>query len=162
VAEKQISVKLTDDIIQTLDKYAERIGKSRHDLIKTILEMGVDEIDNLKKVGIFQVGMKLRDLHNGIQGKLRIKTTASNDGEGKPIPVKLSEEFIEKLDRLAEPADITRHKLMQNFIKVELQELVFLDKSGILTLAISIRDLGKGIKKIYAIGRKAFNATDKE
>ena len=162
MSEKQISVKLSDDIIQTLDKYAEQFGKTRHDLIKLILEKGLDEINDFKAVGIFQVGMMIRDLQYGIQDKLGLKTKSTNDGEGKPIPVKLSEEFIGQLDQLAERADISRHKLMQNFIKVELQELVFLDKSGVLKMAISLRDLGRGLKNIYEIGKKAFNSTDKK
>jgi len=159
--EKQISIKLTDDIIQTLDSYAERFGKSRHDLIKLVLEKGLTEINDFKKVGIFQVGMMLRDLHYGIKDKLGIKTKSSGDGEGKPIPVKLSDEFISQLDQLAVRTDISRHKLMQNFIKVELQELIFLDKTGVLKVAITLHDIGKGIEKIYELGKKAFNDSNK-
>jgi predicted DNA-binding protein len=162
MAEKQVSVKLTDDIIQSLDKYAVIFGKTRHDLIKAILKMGVDEIKDLKLVGIFELGMKLRDLHHSIKDKLGITSTYTKDDKGKPIPVKLSDEFIFELDKLAERAGISRHQLMQNFIKVGLQDADFFEKTGVLKAVISIRDMSKGFKKICDLGMKAFSATDKK
>jgi len=162
VTEKQISVKLSDDTIQALDTFAVIIGKSRHDLIRNILEITVDDIKDLKQVGIFQLGMMIRDLQHGIEDKLGLKQKTKNDGEGKPIPVKLTEEFIEQLDQLAGRADISRHKLMQNFIKVGLEEMVFLEKTGALKVATILRDLVKGFKKIYDLGKKAYTATGKK
>lgn len=157
--EKQISVKLADDIIQTLDKHAASFGKTRHDLIKGILEMGVDEINDLQHVGVFQLGMLVRDLHYGIKDKLGMTPKAKNEGEGKPIPIKLSEDFIGRLDELAARADISRHHLMKNFIKVGLEELAVLEKVGLFKVATLLRDLRKGFKQVCSLGEKAFKAT---
>ena len=161
MAEKQISVKLSDEIIKSLDIYAQKYGKNRHDLIKGTLEIGIAEINDFKKVGIFQLGMMVIDLQRKVEDKMGIKPKVKNEADWKPIPVKLSDEFIEQLDQLSERADITRHKLMQNFIKVGLEELAFLDKSGVLKVATTLKDIGKGFKKIYDLGKKALNSSDK-
>jgi predicted DNA-binding protein len=159
--EKQIAVKLTDETIESLDKYAKLIGKTRHQLIKDILEVGVDEVKRLDVVGLFQLGIMARDLHEAIKGKLGIATKAMNEGEGKPIPVKLSESFICKIDDLAKRGGISRHQLMKNFIRVGVEELGTMEKLGIIKAASMIRDLGKGFKIICDLGKDAFKATNK-
>jgi predicted transcriptional regulator len=158
--EKQIAVKLSDETIESLDKYAKLIGKTRHQLIKDILEIGVAEIKDLEFVGLFQLGMMVRDLHKNLKGKLGIAIKTINEGEGKPIPVKLSESFISRLDELAAKGNISRHQLMKNLINVGVEHLSSLEKFGIIKVAHMIRDLNKGFKTICDLGKKAFNATD--
>ncbi len=48
---------------------------------------------------------------------------------------------IERLDRLAEKADLTRSQFLRNIILVGLDEVELLEKFGIMRSAITIRDI---------------------
>lgn len=158
--EKSISIKMNGEFIERLDRIAEKAKLSRNNYITNLLDLGVDELEKLKQIGVFQLGLYIRDVHDSITNKCNIKMKDPVSGE-RPIPIKLSEEFINRLDNLAEKAGLSRHQLMKNIILVGLEQTEALSKVGIIKLAVIIRDLPETFKAICDKGEKALEATVK-
>ncbi len=66
---KQISLFVTDDQLEKLNKYSKKIGISRQNLLENIIKGGLDDIGVLNKCGIIAVGVGLRDLAYKIRHK---------------------------------------------------------------------------------------------
>lgn len=156
--EKHIAIKMNDEFIARLDKIAKEAKLSRNQLIKNILDVGFDELVKLKQVGVFQLGIYIRDLHESISNKHKKKIIDPISGE-RPIPIKLDEEFINKLDELAEKAGLSRHQLLKNIIRVGLEEAEILSKVGIIKLGVIFRDLPESFRAICEKGEAALTAS---
>lgn len=68
------------------------------------------------------------------------KTTKKN------VTIWMEPEWIERIDRLAEKAEITRSQLIVNIVKMNVEELELVDKVGIFTFSKVLRDLREGIR----------------
>ena len=66
---KQISLFVTDEQLDKLNKYSKKIGISRQNLLENILKGGLEDIGVLNKCGIIAVGVGLRDLAYKIRHK---------------------------------------------------------------------------------------------
>lgn len=152
--EKHIAIKMNEEFIARLDKIAQEAKLSRNQFMKNLLDVGVDELKKLKQVGVFQLGIYIRDLHESISSKSRKKIIDPISGE-KPIPIKLDEEFINLLDELAEKAGLSRHQLMKNIIRVGLEQTEILAKVGVVRVAVIFRDLPESFRAIFKKGEKA-------
>lgn len=154
--EKNISIKLNDDFISRLDKIAGIGNLSRHQLAKNIIEVGIEELETLKRIGVFQLGILIRNL---TEKRIKPKDTASGE---KPIPIKLDDNFIDRLDKLASKAELSRHQLMKNLLQVGLEEVEAFAKIGAIRLAVIIRDLPKSLRKICDMGEVALRAAEQQ
>lgn len=67
-------------------------------------------------------------------------------GSKRQVSMYLDAELVEMLDAAAEKADITRHKLMENLLKVSLEELMTVDKLGLFKFSLILRDMHEGLK----------------
>lgn len=155
--EKHIAIKMNDEFIARLDKMAKEAKLSRNQLIKNILDVGLDELEKLKQIGVFQLGIYLRDLHEAISSKNK-KNFDPISGE-RPIPIKLDEDFINRLDMLAEKAGLSRHQLLKNIIRAGLEEVETLSKVGIIKLGVIFRDLPESFRAICEKGEAALTAS---
>lgn len=66
---------------------------------------------------------------------------------GKTVSLHLPIDVIEKVDRLAEMADISRSKLLANMVEVAADELLALDKIGVLRISLLLRDLSDRVRE---------------
>ena len=57
------------------------------------------------------------------------------------IVFRLTPSEIERLDRLAKKADLTRSQFLRNLITVGLEEVEMLEKFGIIRTSLTIRDI---------------------
>jgi len=65
--EKQISVipiKLTADLLQKIDIISSRWSTSRHDAMKQIITVGVDEVSCFDRLGLIKPILKLKDIED--------------------------------------------------------------------------------------------------
>ena len=65
----------------------------------------------------------------------------------KKISIDVPIETLEKLDKLAEMADIPRQKLISNILEVDADTLMDCKKVGILHLTILMRDMAVSMKE---------------
>ncbi len=153
--DKEISIKMNKEFIERLDKLAHMGKISRRQLLKNFLEVGVIEVEGLKDIGIFQAAIFIRDLQEKRSG---IKKMPAIVGGEIPIPIKIDEEFLYRLDKLAERADLSRHQLMKNILLVGVEETEALAKLGIVQMVIIIHDLPESFAKFFKVGEKALKA----
>ncbi|MFA5516862.1 MAG: CopG family transcriptional regulator, partial [Desulfuromonadales bacterium] len=130
-SEKTVSVKLNERWIERLDRLAKKGGLSRHQLMRNLIEVGMDAISIGKAVGLFQLGLMIRDMFD-VQMK-------PEPGEEKPLPLKLDEKFLAKIDDVARRGDLTRHQLMRNLIHVGVEEVEAAARIGLFQASVWVR-----------------------
>lgn len=154
--EIQFTVNLETDVLERLKSMAEHGGISRHKLMVNLLKTGIEEIEVLKHVGIFQVALLIRNMISTPES-----TNARKSGEVKPsempIPLRVDKNHIERLELLAEKGDISRQRLAQNIIKTGLEELESAKKIGLTHVAIKIRDMHDLFNNVLEVGKQAFS-----
>jgi metal-responsive CopG/Arc/MetJ family transcriptional regulator len=147
---------MNDTFIARLDYLAKKAKLSRHRLLKNLLEIGVDELKDLQKIGLFKVGVIARDVAEWCNFKVSDPVTGD-----KSIPVTLDETFLVILDDLATRADLSRAKLMRNLIRVGVEGLETMDKIGVIKLMTIIRELPDYFRHVCEDGENAVNALKK-
>ena len=59
---KQISLFVTEEELEKLNKYSKEIGISRQKLLENLLGIGFDELEAIKKYGLLSIGLGVRAL----------------------------------------------------------------------------------------------------
>lgn len=154
-AGRNIAIKMNDEFIARLDKLANRIDVTRTKLMKNFIQVGIEELEEMKSIGFFQLGLMVRDVGEAIQLGKMISDQVSGD---KPIPIKIDDDYIDRLDALAEKAGLSRHQLMKNLLDVGVIEFETMDKVGVMSLMLLARDLHGAFKRISSRGEKALKA----
>lgn len=62
-----VSVRFTPDIIERLDRLAQKAGLDRTSLMTNLIETGVVALENSEKVGLLQIGILIRDLEYALK-----------------------------------------------------------------------------------------------
>lgn len=155
---KQITLNIAPDVVERLDVIAEYVGISRHQFIVNILEIGIEEIWMSKYVGLFYIALAIRDTIAAVKGTKERKLT----GLEKPIPIRLDESFLVKLDSLAEQGDISRQHLALNIIGIGLEETEALKRYGVIRGVMFFRNLPDRFKAFIGKGEKAYKAESDE
>lgn len=151
--EKNVTIKMNDTFIARLDYLARKAKMSRHQLLKNLLDVGVDELNDYKKIGLFKLGVLTREVAEWCNLPMSDPVT----GE-KSVPVTLDEPFIAILDDLATQADLSRAQLMRNLVRVGVEGLEAMDKVGIIKLMTIIRELPDYFRLVCMDGENAVNA----
>lgn len=151
--EKIVTIKMNDTFIARLDYLARKAKLTRHQLLKNLLDVGVDELNDLKKIGLFRLGVITRD----VAELCNLKKSDPVTGD-KSIPVTLDEPFVAILDDLATQADLSRAQLMRNLVRVGVEGLEAMDKVGIIKLMTIIRELPDYFRLVCKDGENAVNA----
>jgi len=66
----------------------------------------------------------------------------------KVVTIRLSSEDLDRLQRLADKAGITRHKFITNLIKTGIETLEELESVGLVRLALMARNAEEYLKSI--------------
>lgn len=69
---------------------------------------------------------------------------------GKNLTLWVDEKTIERLDKVARKAGLSRSRLAENLLLIGLDEAETLRKIGVLQLAVLVRDLRKKVSKKIA------------
>lgn len=154
--EKIVTIKMKDEFIARVDYLARKAKMSRHQLLKNMLDVGVDELKDLKKIGLFKLGVLARDVAEWCN--LKISDPVTGD---KSVPVTLDETFVDILDDLASQADLSRAQLMRNLVRVGVEGLETMDKVGVLKLMTIIRELPDYFRAVCNDGENAVKAIKK-
>ncbi|CAH2031720.1 hypothetical protein [Trichlorobacter ammonificans] len=155
--EIQFTVNLETELLERLKAMAEHAGLSRHKLMVNLLTTGIEEIEALEYVGIFQVALIIR---NATESKDKADSRKSDENKASemPIPLRISKAIVDRLDRLADRGDIKRQRLARNILEVGLEELETAKKYGLTHLAKKIRDMHDLFTDVLSMGRQAFFA----
>ena len=151
---KHMTLNIAPDVLGRLDAIADYAGISRHQFIVNILEVGIEEIRMSKYVGLFHIALAIRNTIEAVKGTKERKLT----GHEKPIPVRMDESFLEKLDLLAEQGGISRQRLALNIIDVGLEEAEALKRYGVMRGILFFRDLPDRFRAFINKGEKAYKA----
>jgi len=154
VSEKDVSIRLNEDFIIRLDKIAAMVDLSRRKVMKNLLEVGVEEVEELQN-GIFLTSIVVRDLREKLSGG---QTTADMVGGDVPVPVRIKEEFLIKLEKLAEREGLSRQQLMQIMLLYSVEQTERMAKIGVVKLFVIIRDLPKYLRGVFKDGEEAKTA----
>jgi predicted transcriptional regulator len=155
--EKQFTVNLDTDILECLKSMAEHADISRHKLMVNLLTTGIEQIEVMKHVGIFQLGLLIRNMTDTPE-KAKARKTVETKNSEMPIPLRIDKKYLERLERLAEKGEINRQRLAQNIIKVGLENLEDAKKIGLTHVVIKIRDMQDLFTDILEVGKQAFYA----
>jgi len=69
----EFSLRIPKQLTKDLDRYAKKMGISRNSLARNLLEIGVDDLRMLDRVGLLVVGRGLRDLVEKIKrGEIKL------------------------------------------------------------------------------------------
>ncbi len=150
---KNVSIKMNEEFISRLDYLAHKAKLSRHQLLRNLLEVGIEELEDLKNIGMFQLGILARDVATWCN----LPKSDPVTGE-KAIPVTLDEKLLTRLDALAERADLSRAMLMRNLVRVGVEGLETMDKVGLVKLFTIVRDLPEYFRAVCEDGEQAANS----
>jgi predicted DNA-binding protein len=152
--EKTTTIKLDSDWLNRLDRLADRAGISRRQLMKNMVNVGLDQLKVLKKIGFFKVGLLVRQ----VSEKSGMAHTWKETGELKPTPVTLDYTAWDHLDKLSEYGDISRHKLVRNIIYLGIEQLEGYGRVGAFQINDACKWLKKSFVEIIGDGQKAIDA----
>lgn len=155
--EIQFTVNLSTDVLERLKSMAEHGDISRHKLTVNILRTGIEQIELLKHVGIFQLGVIVRNI-TASADEIEARKYAHEHSSEMPIPLRIDKSLIERLESIAEKADMSRQRLAQNIIKTGLEELETARKYKLTDIALKVRDLQDLFTNVLEIGKQAFYA----
>lgn len=156
LSEKTTSVKLHADWIKRLDDLAKRGGISRHQFMRNLVGVSLDQFTTLRAVGFFKVGLAVRDL----QEKLGKPSDWKASSDEKPIPITLSESELELIDRYAAEADLSRNQFIRNLIYVGIEEVEIFKRIGAFQINDACVWLSKAFSEIIDNGHKALKAIE--
>lgn len=155
IHKQNISVKIDKKYLDILDNIASRVDISRHKLIHDIIEMSIDQFIFDLNIGLLQIVFLIKKLSR----KFARPTDAAVDEE-KPdervIPVRLSQEYLDKLDRIAKHADRKRHYVMKRFIEIGAEQLeARYEGRALITHGKVMYDLKKKLDQLCKEGQEA-------
>jgi predicted DNA-binding protein len=64
----------------------------------------------------------------------------------KNVTMWLEPEWVERIDRLAEKAELSRARILENIVKMNIEELELVDKVGFFQFSKILKDLREGIR----------------
>jgi predicted DNA-binding protein len=125
IDEKQIAIKLNDNLIERLDSLAKRGGMNRSHLMLSFVDTWLSVLEMSRLTFTFLVANILRVHEAQVKGRMGVYEH-KNSGSGipeKPIPIKLSEADIFKVIGHAMKSHISRHQMLKIMIIVGIEEL---------------------------------------
>ena len=155
--EIQFTVSLETDVLERLKSMAEHGSLSRHKLIVNVLKIGIEDIELLENVGIFQIAIIVRNMTESAD-KAKIRKFGEIKASEMPIPLRIDKNYIDRLERLAERGDINRQRLAQNIIKTGLEEMEAAKKIGLTHAVLLIMNMQNLFANVIKIGKQAFYA----
>jgi predicted DNA-binding protein len=159
--EIQFTVNLETNVLDRLKSMAEYASLSRHKLMVNILQVGIEQLEVLENVGIFQIGILIRNMTESPEKAIDRKHREAKNSE-MPIPLRIEKNLVERLERLADRGDLTRQRLAQNIIKVGIEEIESGKKYGLTQAAIKFRDVQEMVQDLFTdileVGKQAFYA----
>ncbi len=64
---KQFSIYLTDEQNEKITKYSKKLNVSKQKMMSNLLDIGLDEVAVLNKLGFLALGVRVRDLAHKIK-----------------------------------------------------------------------------------------------
>jgi metal-responsive CopG/Arc/MetJ family transcriptional regulator len=125
IDEKQIAIKLNDDLIGRLDSLSKLGGMNRSHLMLSFVNIWLNVLETSRLKLIFFVANILRVHEAQMNGEMNLyehEYSASRIPE-RAIPIKLSEADIFKVLGHAMKSHISRHQMLQIMIIVGIEEL---------------------------------------
>lgn len=155
--EIQFSVNLETDVLDRLTSMAAHGDLSRHKLMVNLLTTGIEQIELLRHIGIFQLALVIRNMTESPE-QANIRRVGEVKPSEMPIPLRIDNTLMERLKKLAEKGDLNRQRLAQNIIKTGLEELEKARKLGLTDIVIKLRDTHDLLKDFLKIGEQAYHA----
>jgi hypothetical protein len=121
--EKQIAIKLNDNLISSLDSLAKAGDMNRNHLMLSFVNIWLNVLDASRLPGLFYISNlhRVRDIQC-FSPAYEHEFTESRIPE-KPLPIKFSEASISNIDRFSNFNHISRHQLLKTMIIVGIEEL---------------------------------------
>ena len=125
---KAVSVWMEVRTVERLKKILKKADIPRNVLLSNTLWMATKELEAYEKFYAMAVGLVLR---NTLEKFGVYKLKMGKEG-GQTVSIWVDKELVERIDRLADRAGMTRSKLIRNMIEVSLEELELIGKFGML------------------------------
>ena len=157
---QNVSVKIEQKYLNILNNISEQADISRHKLIHDILQLTIERLEFGRSIGFFQMIILIRNLAR----KINLLSAVEKVGqEEKAIPIRLSKDYLNRLDELSKQTDRTRHYLMKRFIEVGADELDKLyNKKVPVANNLMMRHLKKRLDSLCQEGEQAYNLYSSE
>jgi len=154
IEKQNVSVKINKKTLDILDNIARQVDISRHKLVHDIIEMYIDQFVFDLNLGLLQIVFLVKRLSRKFA---RSSDTAIEEEQKdeKTIPIRLSKDYLDKLDRIAKNADRKRHYLMRRFIEIGAEQLeARYDNRALITHGKVMYDLKKKLDRLCKEGEK--------
>lgn len=125
IDEKQISIKLNDNLIGRLDRLANNGEMNRNHLMLSFVNLWLSVLEKSSMPGLFYINNLLRVRKFQMLGVLSVHEHGYADSSipEKPYPIKISESVIFNINRFTSFNPISRHQLLKIMIIVGIEEL---------------------------------------
>lgn len=163
INDKQVAIKLNEQLIGSLDRLAKAGGTNRTTLMHMIVSTCLDALDKADMPGIFYIAslLRVRKLQLEMQFAYEHEFTGFPYPE-KAIPMKFSEEALDKIGVFFNHNHITRHLLLKTIIIVGIEEMERLTDGEPYQLDKISKALFKSYSDLMKRGYKAFRTFIKD
>lgn len=163
INDKQVAIKLNEQLISSLDRLAKAGGTNRTTLMHIIVSTCLDAFEKADMPGIFYIAslQRVRKLQLEMKFPYELEFTGFPYPE-KPIPIKLSEETLYKIGVYMNHNHITRHMLLKTIIIVGIEEMELLTDGQPYQPDKISKALFKSYSDLMKRGYKAFQTFIKD
>ncbi|WP_299977060.1 ribbon-helix-helix protein, CopG family [Desulfobacula sp.] len=158
-----VSIWLDPKIIRLIDNLAKRGHITRSEAIHNLIEVGYDELNLQKNIGLVKLTLLLRQFKQSVrpvinEAEKRIVVDGEHPKKGS-VSIRLNTDLAIKIDHLANRIDLTRKSFIEYVLEFQIRTLkVALSIPGFIEGIRSIRDLNEAIRKNW---KKTFSKTQK-
>ena len=141
---RNISIWINDqDLMDRILKFSKKIKVEPRQFIKKSINVSIEEMMILDNIGYIRATLMFKSIKNQyLNSSTNHEDTDIDNAEKiKPFSIMLDHEIIDQLDYFQQKLSFkSRNDLIIKLIKLNLRDLRYFDATGLLTLAVFLRD----------------------
>lgn len=150
IEKTMVSIWIKPEILDKLDKFAEKAKISRSKLIINLIIVGCDEMKMQSNLGIIKLTLKLRSLQRRIDllltGADQDIVVEDQSPRGTNVSVRIDKDLIKKVDELANKIKMTRSTFLEYVLDLSITDLKILDFIHVTDGVILLNNLISSVK----------------
>jgi len=147
-----VSIWLDPKLIKMIDNFAQIGHLTRSKVIHNLIEIGYDELNFQKNIGLIKFTLLLRKFKQSIKPFLTdTDKKIIVDTENTPkdsVSIRMDNDLINKIDSLSDKIDLTRKSFIEYVLEFEIREIKALSSiPGFMKTSVTLRNLDETIRK---------------
>ncbi len=165
-SEISISIRLNKNLLNELDNTATLLKLKRSQFIRNLLDTGLEEIGIFDSIRQIKPTIRLNKIEREKKNIILEAKSGKQERkkwkkiEGINITIWLTKKIVFDLDESSKEMNLSRNELIEGILEVGMIDTKILRNTGLLKLAVKIRD-HKLTEKIKDIWKKKIKQTDR-